>query len=151
MEIYKMSCMFYLLCFVGFFFQWSSNRGKKRKRTEKRTLKSPLPLAKFISRNVTLFWNNISILNTFLQVYSKHVCTPCQGILNPRTIQTFLSLGNQETWMFGTYGSLIQSIKQRAFCDMRVDPWANLPFWLRHLSGLIMCGIISPKVLCDKS
>ena len=87
MEIYKMSFVFYLLYFVVFFLQWSSNRGEKY--WKKSTLKSPLPLAKFISRNVTLFWNNISILNTFLQVYSKHVCTPCQGILNPWTIQTF--------------------------------------------------------------
>lgn len=56
MEIYKMSFMFYLLCFVGFFFfSEAVTEGKKEKELKKRTLKSPLPLAKFISRNVTLF------------------------------------------------------------------------------------------------
>lgn len=57
MEIYKMSFMFYLLCFVGLFFFFSEavTEGKKEKELKKSTLKSPLPLAKFISRNVTLF------------------------------------------------------------------------------------------------
>lgn len=46
MEIYKISFMFYLLCFVGFFFQWSSNRGKKEKELKKKYFKKSFALGK---------------------------------------------------------------------------------------------------------
>lgn len=46
--------LFTVFCGV-FFFSEAVTEGKKEKELKKRTLKSPLPLAKFISRNVTLF------------------------------------------------------------------------------------------------